>query len=69
VIQKYDEDLYEMIMDLFDCLPVSCIIDKKFFCMHGGISPDLNKVEELNTEINRFREPPLEGLFWYDLKN
>lgn len=30
--------------------------------MHGGISPELEKVEDIN-KVNRFQEIPLDGLF------
>lgn len=30
--------------------------------MHGGISPEMSKIEEINL-IDRFREVPLEGIF------
>jgi hypothetical protein len=31
-------------MELFDALPLACVIDDKYLAMHGGISPDLNYV-------------------------
>ena len=44
-----------------------------FLCVHGGISPDLNKVEDINNKIDRFMEPPNVGLFcdllWSDPAN
>jgi serine/threonine-protein phosphatase 2B catalytic subunit len=44
VIEKFDEDLYELIIDSFDCMPLSAIVDDKYLLTHGGISPDLIKV-------------------------
>jgi serine/threonine-protein phosphatase 2B catalytic subunit len=46
VLEKYDddEDIYDMIMDSFDLLPVAAIINDKMLCMHGGISPDLHSI-------------------------
>ena len=44
-------------MDLFDCLPLSAIVNNKFIAFHGGISPELKSIKELN-KINRFKEPP-----------
>ncbi|KAJ6254599.1 hypothetical protein M0813_12201 [Anaeramoeba flamelloides] len=49
-------------METFDCLPLAAIVDKHFFCVHGGLSPKLQKVETINL-INRFQEPPTNGLY------
>lgn len=37
--EKYNQDIYFIIMDVFDALPLACVIDNKYFCVHGGISP------------------------------
>ncbi len=49
-------------MECFDSMPISCIVDNKYFGMHGGISPELAKVDQIN-RVNRFQEVPLEGIF------
>ena len=41
-------------MEMFDAMPLSAQIENKFICMHGGISPDLDKVEKINSAIDRF---------------
>ena len=58
---KYDSEIYNLFMDTFDCLPLACLINEKFITVHGGISPDLQKIEDLFI-INRFQEPPNKGL-------
>ena len=35
-----------MTMELFDSIPLSCLLNKKFLCVHGGISPDLKSVNQ-----------------------
>jgi serine/threonine-protein phosphatase 2B catalytic subunit len=35
---KYNSDIYFDIMDAFDALPLVCIVNEKYFCVHGGIS-------------------------------
>ena len=55
--------------EVFDCLPLAAIIDGKIFCVHGGLSPSLENINELEN-INRFQEIPHEGvmsdILWSD---
>ena len=66
---KYDIEVYNRIMEAFDCLPLACLINEKFFAIHGGISPDIELVADINN-ISRFVEPPKTGpmcdLLWSD---
>ena len=66
---KYDLEVYDKIMEAFDCLPISCLINEKFIAIHGGISPDIDKVLDI-TKINRFTERPKTGpmcdMLWSD---
>lgn len=41
---KYDQEIYDIIMDSFDLIPLACIINNKFLAVHGGISPDMKTV-------------------------
>ncbi|CAG9329083.1 unnamed protein product [Blepharisma stoltei] len=61
-ITKYDLDAYDRIMESFDLLPLSSLINEKFIALHGGISPRLAAIEDIG-DINRFREPPKDGIF------
>jgi serine/threonine-protein phosphatase 2B catalytic subunit len=40
-LSKYNQDIYDRIMGLFDMLPLCCVLNGKFFCVHGGLSPEL----------------------------
>lgn len=60
-LYKYDQEIYSLFCELFDTLPISGIINKKFIAFHGGISPKLKTLSDLN-KINRFKEPPNSGL-------
>jgi serine/threonine-protein phosphatase 2B catalytic subunit len=59
---KYDQEVYDRVMESFDALPIACSINDKFLAVHGGISPDIRKISDIN-KINRFQEPPKEGAF------
>jgi serine/threonine-protein phosphatase 2B catalytic subunit len=50
-------------MESFDCLPLAAILNKKFLLVHGGLSPDITDVKEIQ-DIDRFREPPSQGAMW-----
>lgn len=51
-----------MIIEWFDCLSLAAVINKKFFVVHGGISPELKEISQIN-HLNRFIEIPKYGLF------
>jgi serine/threonine-protein phosphatase 2B catalytic subunit len=56
-------------MSLFDLLPICALIDNRFLCMHGGISPNIKSLEDI-VRLNRFQETtsqgPLCDLSWSD---
>ena len=52
---------FKKITNLFNVLPITALIDENILCMHGGLSKDLTKIEQLN-KIVRPTEIPDEGL-------
>ncbi|THH01606.1 hypothetical protein EW026_g1105 [Hermanssonia centrifuga] len=65
---KFSENNYLFLGDYVDrgcfgieALPVTALIDSKFFCVHGGISPDLVYLSDLD-KLDRFTEPASSGL-------
>jgi serine/threonine-protein phosphatase 4 catalytic subunit len=73
----YDECLrkYGSIMvwryctEVFDYLSLSAVIDGKIFCVHGGLSPSINTLDQIR-QIDRKMEVPHDGpmcdLLWSD---
>ncbi|RZC76005.1 hypothetical protein C5167_001282 [Papaver somniferum] len=45
--RRFNVRLWKTFTDCFNCLPVSAVIDDKILCMHGGISPDLNNLDQI----------------------
>lgn len=66
---KYSPAVYNAMVSAFDCLPLCCVVDNRFFCVHGGLSPELKSIADINA-LHRFREPPSSGpmcdLLWAD---
>lgn len=60
-LHKYSEEIYEECLASFNALPLAAIMNKQFFCVHGGISPELKLLDDL-ARLDRFREPPTRGL-------
>lgn len=50
-------------------MPICAVVESKVFCVHGGLSPYIEKIDEIH-QLDRFQETPHEGalcdLLWTD---
>ncbi|GJY33229.1 serine/threonine-protein phosphatase PP1 [Tanacetum coccineum] len=53
--------VWKLFSECFNCLPVAAVIDEKILCMHGGLSPDLKKLDQIKN-IKRPTDIPDRGL-------
>ena len=68
---KYTEKLFQTIMETFSYLPFCSIVNKTSLCFHGGLTPLLEKVENINRSIQRpitdfDQSPLLTDILWGD---
>ena len=54
--------MWELFTDVFDYIPIGCIIENSIFCVHGGLSPSIETIEDIK-ELDRFYEITHEGAF------
>eukprot|EP00128_Syssomonas_multiformis_P013351 Colp12_sorted_trinity150504_noHs@36219 len=59
--RRYNIKLWKLFTDVFNCLPVAALVDEKIFCCHGGLSPDLNSLDNIRN-IARPTDVPDNGL-------
>lgn len=70
-LNKYggSSKVWQHFTDLFDYLVLCCIIDDEIFCVHGGLSPNVQTIDQIRI-IDRIREIPHDGamadLVWSD---
>lgn len=69
-MRKYGSaNVWRCCTEVFDYLPLAAVIDKSVFCVHGGLSPSINTIDEIRL-IDRKQEVPHDGpmcdLLWSD---
>merc|ERR1719232_1055810 len=67
--RRFGIKLWKIFTGCFNCLPIAALIDEKIFCMHGGLSPELNKIQTINNIVRPTDVPDtglLCDLLWSD---
>lgn len=59
--RRYSVKLWKTFTDCFNCLPVAAVVADKIFCFHGGLSPDLHKMDQI-ADLDRPTDVPDTGL-------
>lgn len=59
--RRYSLKLWKSFTELFNWMPVAALIDDKIFCVHGGLSPELNNIEQIS-KLARPCDVPSTGL-------
>jgi len=68
--RKYgNANVWKYFTELFDYLPLTAVVANQIFCLHGGLSPSIDTLDNIRS-LNRIQEVPHEGpmcdLLWSD---
>jgi serine/threonine-protein phosphatase PP1 catalytic subunit len=59
--RRYSIKLWKSFQDLFNALPLAAVIEQRIFCIHGGLSPDMESPDDLK-KFSRPVDVPDTGL-------
>ncbi|KAI7997450.1 Serine/threonine-protein phosphatase PP1 [Camellia lanceoleosa] len=59
--RRFSVRIWRIFTDCFNCLPVAAVIDDKILCMHGGLSPEIDSLDQIRA-IERPVDVPDQGL-------
>mmetsp|Transcript_75304 Transcript_75304/g.125567 ORF Transcript_75304/g.125567 Transcript_75304/m.125567 type:complete len:318 (+) Transcript_75304:107-1060(+) len=59
--RRYNIKMWKKFQEVFNVLPFAAVVDEKIFCIHAGLSPDLNHPDQIK-RIMRPTDVPDAGL-------
>ncbi|KAK8893633.1 hypothetical protein M9Y10_022058 [Tritrichomonas musculus] len=65
ILVKFGASLYNDFIPLFDSIPLAILVNEKIFCVHGGLSPKIKTLKEIEEISRPFN--PVEGEGSFDL--
>lgn len=60
-LKTINPHIFYLFAEIFKCMPVAAIVEEKMFCVHGGLSPSLQHMDQIR-EIPRPAEVVQRGL-------
>ncbi len=61
--------MWKVFTELFDYLPLTAVVENQIFCLHGGLSPSIDSLDQIR-QLDRIKEVLQEGpicdLLWSD---
>ena len=49
--RKYgSSDVWNMFTEVFEFLPVTALVENQMFCLHGGLSPSLDTLDDIRSK-------------------
>ena len=59
--RRYSVKIWKKFSDCFNRMPIAAIVNRRIFCMHGGLSPELSNMDQIR-RITRPVDIPETGL-------
>lgn len=62
-------NIFQIYCDTFELIPLACLVDNSIFCVHGGITPslrDLTQIDQIMRPIRQDQAEFVSGLLWSD---
>ena len=57
-LRKYgNANVWNYFTELFDYMPITALVEDRVFCLHGGLSPHIDSIDQVKG-LNRFQETP-----------